>query len=406
MRRLTGKGWPRRTGTRRSSSRPPSSSLSPFSQTAPLHNVSGSVLIFDEAQSLPVRVLRPCLYAVSQLVKHFGCTAVLCTATQPELNRIFAEPLFYPGGAIRELCPGDKRTDDVFRRVRYEDIGPTDDDALTEALDREPQSLCIVNTIRHAQKLFERSAGGDGCFCLTTRLTPRSRKSRLDEIRRRLRDGLPCRVVSTSLIEAGVDVDFPAVYRELSGLDSMIQAGGRCNRENRRPAEESVVRIFESGESVPPFLRKNIEAAKRALRTCPDISSPEAVSAYFDFLLYQLKDASSLDEADILGRIPQGMPFAGIAEDFRIIDSGDCSVAVPCPENNGLLGALRHTGPTRGLLRMLGPDTVSLRRRDYQAMLDAGHLEPIGENLSILADPDLYDADTGLKNAEESELIF
>ena len=120
--------------------------------------------------------------------------------------------------------------------------------------------------------------------------------------------------------------------------------------------------------------------------------------------MYVLKDASSLDESAVLERIPQNMPFAGIAQDFRIIDSGDCAVIVPHEQNRTLLDALREFGPSRSLLRRLGTDTVNLRRSEYQSLLDAGLLEEVGGNLAVLGRSDLYDSFTGLKT--ETELIF
>lgn len=205
------------------------------SQCRKLHNIAGSVVIFDEAQMLPIPYLRPCVWAISQLVEHYGVSAVLCTATQPALEPIFRE--FLPQIPVQELCPPDTCQWDVFRRVTFRRAGSLTWDELAAQLNTHSQVLCIVNTRKAAQAVYGR-LDGTGCFHLSTLMCPSHRKAQLREIRRRLREGLPCRVVSTSLIEAGVDVDFPIVFREQSGLDSIYRppdgATGRASGLRRR----------------------------------------------------------------------------------------------------------------------------------------------------------------------------
>ena len=370
-----------------------------------LHNVAQSVLIFDEAQALPTDVLRPCLLTISELVKHYGCTAVLCTATQPALNRIFNDRPFLPGVSVEELCPDTEALYEFFRRVRYRQEGCLSVNTLAERLLREEQVLCILNTKKSAAELFENLAG-EGTYCLTTSLTPRDRRRQLDEIHARLAEKLPCRVISTSLIEAGVDVDFPSVWREMAGLDSIIQAGGRCNRENRRAAEDSIVHIFAQEDSAPPrYIRKNISAAQTALDAGGDLDSPETVQVYFNRLLYGLKDDAALDRGEFMKKMTlQSFPLKEIGESFKVIDEDPCAVLVPCLENRETIDELRRGGVNRLLLRKLGADTVNLRRSDYLALRDAGCLEEIADNLSVLANADLYDPRVGLK--KEADLIF
>ncbi len=370
-----------------------------------LHNVAQSVLIFDEAQALPTDVLRPCLLTISELVKHYGCTAVLCTATQPALNRIFGEQPFMPGVSVEELCPDTKALYEFFRRVRYRQEGCLSIDALAERLLREEQVLCILNTKKSAAELFE-TLTGEGTYCLTTSLTPRDRRRQLDEIRARLAEEMPCRVISTSLIEAGVDVDFPSVWREMAGLDSIIQAGGRCNRENRRAAEDSIVHVFSQEDGAPPrYIRKNISAAQTALDAGGDLDSPETVQDYFNRLLYVLKDDAALDRGGIMKKMTLlSFPLKEIGESFKVIDEDQCAVLVPCPENREMIDELRRGGVNRHLLRKLGKDTVNLRRSDYLALRDAGCLEEIAGNLSVLVKADLYDPRVGLRT--ETDLIF
>ncbi|MEG2456008.1 MAG: CRISPR-associated helicase Cas3', partial [Oscillospiraceae bacterium] len=287
-----------------------------------LHNLAESVVIFDEAQMLPVPYLRPCIAAIGELVKHYGVSAVLCTATQPALDALLGE--FLPGQTVPELCPNVAEIFPKFRRVRYENLGTLSLDALTKRLANHEQVLCIVNLRKDAQDIF-RGLTPEGSFCLTTLMTPLHRQETLRVIRQRLTEGLPCRVVATSLIEAGVDVDFPQVYRAESGLDSLVQAAGRCNRENKRPVAESVVYTFRTEKAAPAIFAQNIDAASAALEDGASPDDLETQKRYFQ-LLYRLKGPLALDQKQILpaleGKSQYGtMPFASVAADFRLIET-------------------------------------------------------------------------------------
>ena len=263
------------------------------SQCRKLHNIAQSVVIFDEAQMLPIPYLRPCVYAVCQLIKYYGVSAVMCTATQPALGHLFDE--FLPTHPPVELCPPAVCDWDAFRRVTIRRTGRLSWDDLAQQLQRHQQVLCIVNTRKSAQEMFERM-DKEGLFHLSTLMYPKHRRLLLDEIRRRLPLGLPCRVISTSLIEAGVDVDFPAVYREESGLDSILQAAGRCNREGGHSPEESIVTIFQGEGKAPPLFLTAIGAGRQIMAQHKDLTSPEAIHDYF-YQLLDLKGAAAQDVA-------------------------------------------------------------------------------------------------------------
>lgn len=359
-----------------------------------LHNIANSVIIFDEAQMLPVNYLMPCVSAISQLVENYRCTAVLCTATQPSLDRLFKKAL--PDYPIRELCPKEYASDPVFARVRYKDIGTLTDEELAGRLRLEKQALCIVNTKRQAQRVFALLGRGENCFHLSTAMTPEHRRSTLDDIRKLLETGEPCRVVSTSLVEAGVNVDFPAVYRALAGLDSVIQAGGRCNREGERPICESFVYIFDTHEPPPQSILQNISAAKRAMRD-NDVTSPEAVKSYFEFLYFTLKGVEQLDKKDIMAQVnSDAYPFASVAASFKLIDNSDCTVYVPRQGGEKLFDELLSDGPNRSLMRELGKYSVGVRAQRFFDLVDLGDVERVSENAGILRDLSLYDNRTGL----------
>ena len=358
-----------------------------------LHNLAQSVLIFDEAQMLPLPYLRPCVWAIAQLVRHYGASAVLCTATQPALDPIFQE--FAPEIPIREICPMAEAHWESFRRVSFQQAGTLSWMDLAARLQQQEQVLCVVNTRRAAREVFHQLSGS-GNFHLSTLMYPAHRKRILDEIRRRLRDGLPCRVVSTSLIEAGVDVDFPAVYRELSGLDSILQAAGRCNREGKRPPEDSIVTIFQGEDPPPSLFETSIGAGKIVLDHCQDVSSRAAIHTYFSTLL-DLKGAEAQDAHHILPLMEsEFFPFRTVAERFHLIESPTTTVYLPLEEGAGLVELLRSGQYSRTLYRRLGQYGVSVYPQHLAALEQAGALEHLEDGSVVLRDIGLYTQTTGL----------
>ena len=358
-----------------------------------LHNLAQSVLIFDEAQMLPLPYLRPCVWAIAQLVQHYGASAVLCTATQPALDPIFQE--FAPEIPIREICPMAEAHWESFRRVSFQQAGTLSWMDLAARLQQQEQVLCVVNTRRAAREVFHQLSGS-GNFHLSTLMYPAHRKRILDEIRQRLRDGLPCRVVSTSLIEAGVDVDFPAVYRELSGLDSILQAAGRCNREGKRPPEDSIVTIFQGEDPPPRLFETSIGAGKIVLDHCQDVSSRAAIHTYFSTLL-DLKGAEAQDAHHILPLMEsEFFPFRTVAERFHLIESPTTTVYLPLEEGAGLVELLRSGQYSRTLYRRLGQYGVSVYPQHLAALEQAGALEHLEDGSVVLRDIGLYTQTTGL----------
>jgi len=370
-----------------------------------LHNIAGSVLIFDEAQMLPVPFLRPCVDAIARLVSSYRCSAVLCTATQPALGPLIERSL--PGNITREICPQREKMYELFRRVKYEYAGVLSDSELAGRLSSQRQVLCVVNRRDQAQSVYKLLCR-DGAFHLSTAMCPADRSAKLTEIRRRLKSGEVCRVVSTSLIEAGVDVDFPVVFRALAGLDSIIQSGGRCNREGVPGKLGGTVYIFESDRSAPEMLRQNISAAKYVLNSYDDIASPEAVSAYFNELLYVEKDDAALDAKGILALCADAeMPYRKVDDAFHVIDSTQSSVYIPCKASLPLLDKLERFGPSRSLMRQLGRYSVGVYPPHFRDLLGAGALKQLTTDSAILKDESLYSDDTGLVlSLEEGKGLF
>ncbi len=361
-----------------------------------LHNLANSVIIFDEAQMIPTAHLRPCVAGIAQLVEHYGATAVLCTATQPSLGDLFRE--YANGRESWELCPDIQADAGSFRRVSFVRGGKKTREEVAGELAERDQVLCIVNSRLAAQEIYEKLPR-EGSFHLSTLMYPDHRRAVLEKIRGRLREGLPCRVVSTSLIEAGVDVDFPVVYREMAGLDSILQAAGRCNREGKRKPEDSEVVIFEGDGTIPPMLKVNIGAAQEALSKVVDPGSPEAIAAYFTS--YRSWAGEGLDKSGVVKSFEEGIagsmnPFRTVAEHFHLIDSPTKTVYIPEGEGVDLTERLLAGERSRSLYRKAGQYGVTIYEQHYAALLEAGDILPLDEESAVLRNSSLYQETTGL----------
>ena len=363
-----------------------------------LHNIANSVIIFDEAQTMPLPYLKPCVFAIAELVRHYGATAVLCTATQPALSRFFSRAA--PELAIREIAPDPDGLFDFFRRVTLRREGMMTAAALAEQIAGQKAALCVVGTRRRARELYE-LLPEQGRYHLSTLMTPRDREQTLDEIRARLRVGETCRVVSTSLIEAGVDVDFPTVWREIAGLDSILQAAGRCNREGKRSADESVVHIYTPDGSIPKAFQQQVEAAQGVLAKYEDPNTRAAIAAYFKALFWMRGD-DALDSKNVL-QYEDSLAFRKTEEAFEIIPKETMTVYISMNENANDLRLLRQGMFSRALMRRLGRDAVNLYRSEYDALASAGVLEDYrSDGFAILLDSQQYLPDVGL-NVKEPE---
>lgn len=370
-----------------------------------LHRLAESVIVFDEAQMLPMSYLRPCVFAIAQLVRHYRVSAVLCTATQPSLGPLFQE--FLPDKPSVELCPAGTYCETIFRRVTFQREGVLSPETLAEKLNALPQVLCVVNRRKAAQELYGR-LNKEGAFHLSTLMCPAHRKNVLAEIRQRLDNGLPCRVVSTSLIEAGVNVDFPAVFREEAGLDSILQSAGRCNREGNNPPGKSIVTVFQGTDRPPLLFQQSINAGRYALDHTDRPDSPEAISCYFRTLL-DIKGVNAQDAQNILPLMESEQnkfPFQTVAERFHLIQKNSRTVYIPWEEGENLAAGLRAGERSRGLFRKLGQYSVSVYPDHFAALYRAGSLELLEDGSGVLADLAFYNEHTGLSMDAKPETLI
>ena len=354
-----------------------------------LHNISDSVIIFDEAQMIPLGYLRPCIAAITELVKNYSCTAVLCTATQPSLSELIRE--FSVEISVKEICPQSAAKTDIFRRVTYQWHGEMDEASLVEHIGIPAQVLCIVNTRKSARSIYE-ALPSDGRFHLSTMMTASHRSRTINTIRDRLKKGLPCRVVSTSLIEAGVDIDFPEVWREESGLDSILQAGGRCNREGKRPYTTSIVHIFKIIGNTLKMIEQNIYAMNESAAQAEYPASLSIISEYFA-LLYRLKGAA-LDLKGII-EMCNKFKFKDVSDSFKIIENDTVPIYIPTHDNYEDITVLTHGGCNRSLLRRLGKSCVNVYPYQHHQLLSSGKLSEY-DGFYVLTDLVAYSDEYGL----------
>lgn len=384
-----------------------------------LHNLAGAVVVLDEAQTLPLNLLRPCMAALDELARNYRSSVVLCTATQPAIR----EADGFKGGLkiddARELAPDPRRLYERLRRVEVERLpGPVSDEVIAARFAERPQMLCIVNSRAHARKLFGLIASLDGTVHLTTLMCPLHRRTVLADLRLRLGRGEPVRIVSTSLIEAGVDIDLPEVWRAAAGLDAIAQAAGRCNREGG-PTLGRVV-VFEPAEAkAPRAVEAFWQAARPVLRRNGDPLSLDAVRDYFGNLYWQ-KGMEAFDAGRLDGPVWPILPaiaeragtwkfaFASMARAFRMIEDVMVPVVVPWrthPNDEDAERLLRRiAGMERPLiadLRRLQLYTVGIPPKARDEWLARGALKPLNRGLGevILRFEDLshYDFKTGIR---------
>jgi CRISPR-associated endonuclease/helicase Cas3 len=379
------------------------------SRARKLKNIVGSVIILDEAQTLPRPLLLPSLRMLDCLARQWGCSIVLCTATQPAVDERLKGGLPL-AGRDRELAPDPPELARRLRRARITSCGEMDNPALIAALRGQRQALVIVNSRKHALDLFEagKAGGLDGLVHLTTRQHATHRQEILKEVRRRLRAGESCRLIATSLVEAGVDLDFPRVWRAEAGLDQIVQAAGRCNRESRRLLEESVVTVFTSADYPPPReIAGLIGDMKRMWKDHDDLLSLPAIEDYFREVYWRV-GPDGLDRKKILiglsltGVGGTDFAFRSIAENFRMIESTMVPVVIPLCAARELVRQLGVAEISSGrLARDLQQHVVLVPPKARQRLLDHGkaHFERPdlrGDQFAVLDDLDLYHEDSGL----------
>ena len=333
-----------------------------------LHNVTQSIIILDEVQTLPTGLLAPILEVVQQLVDHYGVTVVLSTATQPSLVDSGSPYLKGLRGEIREIAPDPARYFQALKRVSYDCPGEAWSwERVAQEMAAEEQCLAVVNTKKDALAILD-ALDDLEVLHLSTLLCMAHRRKVMEEIKARLATGQSCRLVATQVVEAGVDLDFPVVLRAMGPLDRIVQAAGRCNREGR--LSQGRVVIFQPAEgSAPPGDYRSGHDIARAMLSRPsvDLHSPKFYESYFR----QLYQAVNTDKHGI-NELRQRLDFPEVAARFKLIEDATVPLVVRYPKEDSpvdeLLRRLQTPGALLGgearlLLRRLQPYLVNVRRR-------------------------------------------
>ena len=373
------------------------------SRVRKIHNIARSVTIFDEAQMLPVPLLLPTLESIRELVNYYNVSCVLCTATQPSLK---SSDLVGGLSDVREIVKQPENLENAFKRVETEYIGSVKETELIEKVNSHSQVLCIVNTRNNARSLYSLLDGDEDCYHLSALMCPAHRTRVLEKIKSRLHTHRPCRVISTQLIEAGVDIDFPVVYRAVAGLDSIVQSAGRCNREGGIP-EGGRVYVYMPETGIPRGVFKQpAQITETIVDQFPtNFLNGTVIKQYFKELFWIKSLAKSLDEKRILedcktGEAKLDLPFKDIASKYRIIEDIMEPIIIPYDQTaRTLIAKLRSEGPSGTTLRGLQRYTVGVYPYQFAFLKSEGFLEEIHEIYHIINDlryKDAYSEKLGL----------
>ena len=366
-----------------------------------LHNMADSIIIFDEAHLMPVEYIKPCLRAVSYITRLLNSEAIFLTATMPDFNDLIKKYALNDS-QITDLIT-DRSLFGNFKKGQFINLGEISEEELLSRASSKPSSLIVVNKRSTASKLYKMLPDNKyKKYHLSTYMTAYDRKRVIDSIKKELAqlyednpllDNVPedrhIVVISTSLIEAGVDLDFFTVYRELSGLDSILQAGGRCNREGKR--QNSIISIFRFNK-LQEGIKENI--TRSLTESYTDISSPECIEEYYR-RIYDLNDKEIREQtiAKNVSRI-NSIPFAEYAAKFRLIDDSTVSVAVECnDESKELISQLRACSFTDH--RKLRKYCFTVYKYELEKLTEQGAVKEYG-GIWCLENKDYYDPDMGI----------
>lgn len=359
------------------------------SRARKLHNICNSVIILDEAQSIPVELLEPCLAALKELVRGYGCTVVLCTATQPNFENVE-----FGLRGVREIVSDVSGLYEGLKRVDVEYLGDLGREDLVERMLDCGSVLSIVNTRMDARELAER----DSSFVhLSTTMCPVHRLEVLNSVRERLERGEGVRVVSTTLIEAGVDIDFPVVYRALSGIDSIAQAAGRCNRNGK--LDKGKVYVYKGCSNDvkdEKFILSNKNAGERVIKMGLDILSTEAVEKYFD--LYYYESRNKWDEKKVMECFEKEIAqYATGAMRFKMIDERGRPLFIPYDKKAcSILESVRKWGIHRDTMRRAQRYIITVPEKVWEKERNNGNIV-LYDDFPVLGNMSFYDKRVGLK---------
>lgn len=377
-----------------------------------LHSIVNSVVILDEVQTLPLKFLQPIVDGMTTYAKLFGTSFLFCTASQPVLDgeRMGGGEKPFKGigrDKIRSIISDDMRLHDQLRRAKIEiDDAPYSYKSLAESLKKHKRVLCIVSSRKHALELYNELSKDTNIATihLSRSMCSAHILEKIAEIKNILGDqekGI--RVVSTQLIEAGVDIDFPVVYRQLAGLDSILQAAGRCNREGRAKEGKTIVFSFKDCQQAS-FLRFASDTMKALIDTNRDADwfSPDMMRLYYE-KLYCRTDSFDENGIEELLNDPRNCQFEEASNKFHLIDETGVNIIINFGDSEKLIRQLMGNGPSRKLSRQLGRFSVTVQKKIFDGFNKAGLIEEPYPGFYFIRLREQYDNNFGLKSENELE---
>lgn len=378
-----------------------------------LHNLRDSVIVFDEIHLIPTELLRPCLKAVGYITKYLNSEALFLSATMPDYSKLFDK--FLPDVNYNKLVT-DRTNFKYFKKCEYKDKGKTTLETIAENASRCKNALIVVNTKKTAAELYNLVQGEK--YHLSANMTPAHRSRVIEVVRNKLENGEHITVVSTSLVEAGVDLDFNTVFRQLSGLDSILQAGGRCNREGKD--DKGYVYVFDIDETYRKGsdLAMRINKTKGLLEKYQDITSYDCIKEYydgiFDFNQSRIAENSiakyneqsnSFDRQGLMS--PYSIPFRSYAMQFEYISADTISIVIDDPNDqtcHELVETLRNGDMS--VRRALQKYSVSVYMNVFKDLYSQGVLKDHGTGIFILENQSYYNNETGLNTQAAMQDYF
>lgn len=367
-----------------------------------LHNICNSIVILDEVQTIPTDFLQPIVDTLDTYQRIFGISVLFTTASQPVLEGKHqgTNPSVILNGlkSIKEIIPSKANLHNRLRRVTLDiDDTPRTYDEVAERLAKYDRVLCIVNTRRDAKEIFDRLPKEGVCIHLSRLMCPAHLSEKIEEMKIALSDtnNKIVRVISTQLIEAGVDIDFPVVYRQEAGLDSILQAAGRCNREGKNSICTTHIFSLSTEHPLPRGFITQCNNARLNMGKNHDWFSPEAMTSYFHQLYSRIQ---SFDRKDMKYYLynPKGLMFEKASQEFRLIDDSAISVIVNWKDSLSLVEQLKAEGPSYTLMKRLSQYSVSLRDNDVTKMKQCGIIEEVIEGIYVANCNGQYNAEVGL----------
>ena len=361
-----------------------------------LHNVANSVIIIDETQTLPYGLLGPTMDGLRSLVENYRVSVLMTTATHLDYHDVM------PAGGtedFREIIPDPKSLYQALSRVDYEfgegRVPNWSWDELTRFVAGEEQVLVVLNTRADAANLFGRVSPLAGAIHLSSNMCSTHRHEVLAEVRRRLQEGEPCRLISTQVVEAGVDVDFPVAVRAIGPLDRIVQTAGRCNREGKRERGRLIVVVPEGQIRVPPGQYEQATFVTLGMLRAanpPNLDDPEIHRSYFREIGHYL----STDDHGIQ-ELRERFRFEEVAETYQMIEDST-SVIVDWGRSRQIAGEIREKGDvSQEDMRSLQPFVVNLRPKELEKAVAASLCEEVITGSNLWMWRGRYDAHTGLQ---------